>query len=112
METTCPYCEHEQEQEIDFEIKENEVHTTECHECEKSYTYSISVMFSTNTEKADCLNEGGQHLYRPTTTFPKCFTKMRCETCYDERHPTEEERAEHKIPTFWEYSKELEEGYD
>lgn len=51
--------------------------------------------------------DGEDHKYKPTSTSPKCFTKMMCEDCGQERPLTEEERVSLQIETIEEYRKSL-----
>lgn len=95
-DTNCPYC----DAEIDINhddgngYKEGVTHQQECPECGKVFVFTTSISFYYEAEKADCLNEGGEHKYEPTRKIPKEFTKMRCIMCDEEREPTAEEMAE------------------
>lgn len=90
----CPYCGAEQDINHDdgYGYEEDKTHQQECHSCEKTFTYITCISFSYDTYKADCLN-GGEHKWKPTITFPKECTRMRCEDCDEERQPTSEEWA-------------------
>ena len=92
----CPYCGHEQEvcHDDGFGYEEDVCHETECYECEKTFTFNTIISFSYTSNRADCLN-GGEHELKPTITYPKKYTKMRCETCDYERSCTDEELVLH-----------------
>lgn len=90
----CPYCGHEQDvcHDDGFGYEEDRLHEMECHQCEKTFTFTTYISFSYTPYKADCLN-GCDHDLKPTNTFPKKYTKMRCTTCDYERKCTDEELA-------------------
>ena len=92
MDILCPYCGKEQDIEHDggYGYEENEVHKQQCGECDKYFTYTTSISFYYDAEKADCLN-GDEHNFFPTKTYPKQYSLMRCEDCGEERIPTTEE---------------------
>lgn len=100
----CPYCDAEIEISHDdgYGYDESETHNQQCHNCDKYFTYTTSISFYYDVEKADCLN-GSNHDYQITQTIPREFSKMRCSMCGDDRELTEAERAEFKIGTKQEY---------
>jgi glutaredoxin len=89
----CPYC--EAEQDIDHDdgqgYTEDEIHQQWCRHCEKYFTFTTYISFSYTVGKADCLN-GKPHKFKPTHTFPKEFTRMRCIDCGEERGMTDKEK--------------------
>lgn len=89
----CPYCGADLEINHDdgYGYEEGRTHQQECGNCEKTFVYTTSIMFSYEAEKADCLN-GANHDYRPTTTYPRIATKMECTICANRRELTAEER--------------------
>jgi hypothetical protein len=93
----CPYC----KQMIDinhddgYGFEEDVKHEQYCHNCEKYFVYTTSIIYIYESYKADCLNDS-QHNYKPTKTFPTWATKMRCTDCEHERELTEEERKKYK----------------
>ena len=95
----CPYCGSEQEINHDdgYGYEESTRHEQECRDCEKEFTFTTSIMFLYDAEKAPCLN-GEDHKLKPSNTAPKFYTKMCCEWCDFRRVPTEEERKEFDIP--------------
>jgi hypothetical protein len=96
----CPYC----EKEININHDDGQgyeecvTHQQECDECGKTFVFTTSISFYYEAEKADCLNEGGEHDWKPTQTNPSFFTRMRCTMCDEERMPTDEERTKYNIP--------------
>lgn len=91
----CPYCNAEQDINHDdgYGYEENETHNQQCEECDKYFTFTTSISYYYESEKADCLNGGG-HDFEATKTFPVEFSQMRCSMCDDERKPTESEMTE------------------
>ena len=108
QDVECPYCEEWQEINHDDGqgYAEGVIHQQECDNCGKTFVFETSITFYYEAKKADCLNDG-EHNWGQLTTYPKCFTKMQCEMCNEERNLTEEERIKHNIPTNEEYLKEL-----
>jgi hypothetical protein len=106
MEENCPYCNTKVDINHDdgYGYEEGETYQQECSYCGKTFIYYTSISFYYELEKADCLN-GSDHIFKPTVTVPKCFTKMRCTMCDKERLLTEEEKNLHKIPSEEEYFK-------
>lgn len=88
----CPYCDFPQDINHDDGqgYDENELHQQECNNCGKTFTFTTYISYDYTPYKADCLN-GGEHIFKPTSTFPVEFTKMECEGCNKKRNPTEEE---------------------
>lgn len=91
----CPYCGHEQEvcHDDGAGYDESVTHQMACCYCDKEFVFTTYISFSYTPEKADCLN-GDDHEYKPTCTFPKQYTKMRCTMCDDERECTADEMRE------------------
>lgn len=87
----CPYCGLEQDINHDdgYGYEENTLHRQEC-SCGKTFAFTTQIEFYHEAYKAECLN-GGEHQYKPTTTFPVEFTEMYCGECGKTRKPTEEE---------------------
>lgn len=88
----CPYCDADQEINHDdgYGYEEDEVHQQQCSECDKHFTFTTSISYYYDAQKADCLNDG-EHDFNPTHTTPVEYTKMRCSMCDEERKPTESE---------------------
>jgi len=91
----CPYCGHGQEvcHDDGANYDESETHQMECHQCERTFVFTTCISFDYSPEKADCLNEG-DHNWKPTHTFPKQYTKMRCSMCDEDRECTADEMRE------------------
>ena len=100
----CPYCEAALKINHDdgFGYETGVNHEMECNECGKHFIFTTEMSFDYTPHKADCLN-GEDHKFEITTTVPKCFSKMRCSYCGEERDLTETELLEHKIGTIKEY---------
>ena len=96
----CPYCGHEQEvcHDDGQGYSEGQLHEMDCYECEKTFTFSTSISYHYEPNKADCLN-GGEHNYKPTRTIPKAYTRMSCSECERKRQPTDKEKVEFDIPS-------------
>jgi len=88
----CPYCEtwnevcHDDGQNYEEDTK----HEMECCNCEKRFVFTTSISFYYESESAECLNDGN-HDFKPTRTWPKICTKMRCTMCDEERPLTVDE---------------------
>jgi hypothetical protein len=108
MDTNCPYCDAEIEINHDdgYGYEEDGRHEQECGECENTFTFTTSILYCYETEKAECLN-GGDHKYKKTTTCPEEFSKMRCTMCDMEREMTDEERTSFGIGTRESYFERL-----
>ena len=87
----CPYCEKWQEINHDdgCGYSEDEIHQQDCSDCYKRFTFQTSIIFHYEAAKAQCLNEGGEHKYEPTNTYPRKASRMRCVDCDKERPCTE-----------------------
>lgn len=94
MDAECPYCKKDIEINHDDGrgYEEGVKHSQDCDYCGKTFVFETTITFSYDTQKADCLNEKGQHDYKPTTTFPSAFTQMECTVCGDLRRMTFNER--------------------
>lgn len=88
----CPYCDADLEvcHDDGFGYAEGVAHQMECPCCEKIFVFYTHISFYYSPQKADCLN-GAEHKWKPTITWPKIATRMRCDYCDEERKPTEEE---------------------
>lgn len=104
----CPYCGHPQNIDHDdgYGYNDYEIFNQYCNGCRKTFVYTTSTVFYYDVHKADCLNEG-EHKWKLTETFPKCFSKMECQDCGESRNLTEEEHIKFNIPTQEDYFKEL-----
>jgi hypothetical protein len=92
FEPECPYCGAGQEINHDdgYGYAEDEIYQQVCGDCEKTYAFTTSILFSYDLTEAPCLN-GGQHKFEATFTIPAEYTKMVCNTCGERRAPTDEE---------------------
>ena len=94
----CPYCGADQEvcHDDGHGYEEDIKHEHTCSDCEKTFVFYTYISFDYEPQKADCLN-GSEHDFAITNTWPKEFSKMRCQHCDFERLLTDEELAEHGI---------------
>lgn len=86
----CPYCGCGQEINHDdgYGYEEDTYHQQECHNCEKIFSFTTSIVLHYEASKCDCQN-GGDHKWKPTITVPRQYTQMICAMC-DERRPCTE----------------------
>ncbi len=80
----CPYCGKGMEICHDDRHEEDVIYEEECPHCEKNFVFTISYSINHYPAKADCLN-GAEHRYKPTITYPKEFSRLRCEDCGHEK---------------------------
>lgn len=108
MDLQCPYCQHGQTvcHDDGHGYEENTKHQMQCHNCDKHFVFETTIIFSYESGKADCLNDGN-HKYKPTHTSPSAFTSMECSLCGEERDLTDLERVSLQIPTRKEYLDKL-----
>lgn len=95
----CPYCRKNVKINHDdgAHYDENRMEEMECPECDKYFMVSAYVLWSFDGHKADCLNDG-EHDFKPSYTYPKCYTRMECTMCNEHREPTKEEKEKYNIP--------------
>lgn len=83
----CPYCEMGQEINHDDGVgyEEGILYTQSCRDCDKIFTYTTSISFYHEANKADCLN-GGEHKLKQIHGLPREYFigKFRCEDCDEE----------------------------
>lgn len=82
----CPYCDYGQD--IDHDdgrgYSEDEIYNQQCFCCEKYFTFTTSISYYYEVEKADCLN-GADHKWTSVVHYPRNFPEWkRCETCDEE----------------------------
>lgn len=108
MDIQCPYCNTDLEicHDDGFGYDENIKHHMVCDVCGKIFVFETYISFDYETKKADCLNDSN-HNYKITKTYPKEFSKMKCEYCDIERELTEEEHKEFIIGTKGSYLKKI-----
>lgn len=78
----CPYCGDDQKVNHDdgHGYAEDEIHSQECRNCEKTFGFTTAIHFTYSPRKVDCLNDG-QHTYEKTKTYPPEFARLRCTQC-------------------------------
>lgn len=83
----CPYCGAGQEINHDdgYGFGEDETHEQYCSDCGKTFTYTTSISYYYEAEKAPCKN-GGEHAWKPIVGCPpEMFVgRTRCSYCGDE----------------------------
>ena len=94
-DVNCPYCDAEVEINHDdgYGYEEDRTFEQECSHCEKCFSFTTSIWFLYQANKADCLN-GSEHKYEESITFPKKYTRLFCKDCGDVTDISEERRAE------------------
>jgi len=107
-EVKCPYCGFEQEidHQDGYGFEEDETYSQECCYCGMTFAYKTIINFDYEVKKCDCLNRG-EHKWVLQTTYPKCFSKMQCSECGEERNLTDEELKKYDIGTRKEYFNNL-----
>lgn len=80
----CPYCGFEQEIDHDNKYEQDQQHQTECMECGKTFVFETEISFSYTASKADCLN-GAEHQWKETNAIPRCFRRLQCPDCGEEK---------------------------
>ena len=104
----CPYCKGDIDPyDYDPDYDCSRIHMIECSHCERTLGYRVEVSYSFEAVSTPCQNDGN-HQWKPTCTVPKCCTRMICDTCEEERPPTDEEREKYEIPSFEEYWQSVE----
>ncbi len=98
----CPYCEKYVELWDDDIHEEDTTHERECNHCGKNFVFTTSILFSFESEKADCLN-GFDHDWKISNTYPRAFSGMICSMCDKRRELTDDELKEFDVPTVKEY---------
>jgi len=88
----CPYCGEGQDINHDdgYGYDEARTYEQECGDCEKTFVYETSIIFSYEASTADCLN-GGEHDWYAPVTYPRKYTRMTCRDCDLKRKPTDSE---------------------
>ncbi len=78
----CPYCGEWQEANHDdgHGLGEDTLWQETCRSCGKDFTFWTTILFSYDTQKADCLN-GSPHNFQWTNTYPQEYAKMQCTIC-------------------------------
>ena len=94
----CPYCGADQEvcHDDGQGYAEDVRHQHTCRECEKTFVFLTYISFDYEPSKADCLN-GAPHKLKMSSTWPRQYSKMRCQHCDYERQATPDELAAHGI---------------
>lgn len=92
----CPYCDNELEINHDdgYGYEEDRRHEQQCGYCNKHFTFTTSISFHYEAEKADCLNGQPHQMKKVCNSAQDIWPDWkRCEDC------DHEERGEYKEPT-------------
>ncbi len=78
----CPYCGLDQEicHDDGYGYQEDETFEQMCGHCEMSFSYTTSILFYYDAAQAPCMNDGN-HKWAATFTYPRDYSKWRCEYC-------------------------------
>ena len=105
--TNCPYCKEELDIDTtDIDNIDRTYHEYQCPECGNNFVFIGEFSLDIISHKADCLN-GKPHDWKPSITYPPCFTQMKCAMCGGNREPTQEERKKYNISSVEEYLKKI-----
>ncbi|NCB43647.1 MAG: hypothetical protein EOM59_13665 [Clostridia bacterium] len=95
----CPYCGADQEIDHDdgYGYDENTIYRQECTCCERNFAYKATISISYEAFAAPCIDGDAEHNWKETNTFPRCYRKLRCSVCGEEKEikGIEEERKAH-----------------
>lgn len=95
----CPYCGEEQKIDHDdgYGYDEGTIYRQECSGCGKSFAYETTISIFHEAFAAPCIDGDAEHDWKETNTFPRCYRKLRCSVCGEEKEieGIEEERKAH-----------------
>ena len=95
----CPYCGEVQEINDDgYSYDVGTIHRKECTGCGKHFAYKPIISISYEVFAAPCINGDAEHDWKETKSFPRCYRKLRCSVCGEEKEieGIEEERKAHR----------------
>ncbi len=83
----CPYCGTDQEicHDDNYGYDENELHQQVCPECGKTFVFETSIIIAHEAFPAPCIDGDEEHKWEETNTFPKCYRRLRCSVCGEEK---------------------------
>ena len=92
----CPYCGADNEicHDDGYGFAEGVLHRQECEACGKTFAYETTISVYYEAFAAPCIDGDAEHDWEETGTFPRCFRKLRCSVCGEEKEieGIEEER--------------------
>ena len=90
----CPYCGEEQEVNHDDGYDPGTIYRQKCTGCGKTFAYEASISFFLEAFATPCIDGDAEHDWKETRTIPRCFRKLRCSVCGEEKEieGIEEER--------------------
>jgi len=99
-EVNCPYCEEEVEINHDdgYGYAEGEVFQQECDFCRKTFTYTTSISFYHEVEKAPCLN-GKPHNWKDISGHPTGYQSNRHECSWCEEIELKDKTLKYDVKT-------------
>lgn len=77
----CPYCD-EEAREPDECNEQDYGYEYQCDNCHKNFIFYVDYIKTYRAKKADCQN-GGEHDYKMTHTYPEEFRQLECQMCGD-----------------------------
>ncbi len=79
----CPYCKAELEIDHDdgYGFEEDEMHFQGCRKCEKTFSYTTSIHYYYEVEKAPCVNGDEPHDWGKVYTSRDDYFLYRCHKC-------------------------------
>ena len=90
----CPYCGEEIDNDDGYSYDVGTIHRLECSGCGKRFAYKTIISISYEAFVAPCINGDAEHDWKETKSFPRCYRKLRCSVCGEEKEieGVEEER--------------------
>lgn len=88
----CPYCGDGQNINHDdgYGYEEDTYHQQQCHDCERYFIFTTSILYLYDVKKAECLNDGN-HDFQKIVGYPERYfiNKFRCSICGEEKEGNE-----------------------
>jgi len=85
----CPYCNFPQEINHDdgYGYDEGKIFKQDCENCHHTFTFTTTLIEVHTLDRADCLNDHGDHHWEETTGYPLdiFLGKEHCVLCGEER---------------------------
>ncbi len=82
----CPYCGADNEicHDDGYGYDEGVLYHQQCSKCDRTFAYETSIEISHEAFAAPCIDDGN-HKWEETHTIPRCFRKLRCLDCGEEK---------------------------
>ena len=78
----CPYC-GEKHDGDGYDV--STIQRQECSGCGKNFAYKTTISISYEAFAAPCINGNAEHDWKETHSIPRCFRKLRCSVCGEEK---------------------------